>query len=380
MNELKDKVEAILFAVGKKIEIDDIAKLCSTTHIDDIKSALLELKSDYDLRNSPLMVFEEGSSWKLSVREKHLPLVQSLVAETELTKSLMETLAVIAWKYPILQSEVIHIRTNKAYDHLDQLEEMGFISRSNYGRTRQIKLTDKFFTYFDLPNPEQAQQAFRKILPDEIKDKIIKMENEINETEKAIEEAKRKKEEADSEDKNNDNQSESNDDNTQNNVDDDNIGDNNEDNIDEGIDDGSQLSNDYVNSNEDDDSDNTLTESDTVPNNPSKKTKEQLEHEREAFEDIGKELEEEYEKKHSSGIEILDFNENEDSDSNDTPSDKTIEESTKEDDDDETKKDKKKNSKDKDSNSDENDDDYSGDDNSSPSDSGINPVLEENNS
>lgn len=194
MTELKKQAEAILFAVGKKIHIAEIAKLCETQHLDDVKSALLDLQEDYKSRESPLMIFQEGDFWKLSVREKHLPLVHSLVSETELSKSLMETLAVIAWKYPILQSEVIHIRTNKAYDHLTELEDMGFISRVNYGRTKRIKLTEKFFTYFDLPSREEAQQAFRKVLPDELREKIARMEQEINDTEKAIDEAKRKKE------------------------------------------------------------------------------------------------------------------------------------------------------------------------------------------
>ncbi|MBW3003328.1 SMC-Scp complex subunit ScpB [Candidatus Woesearchaeota archaeon] len=194
MSELRNKIESILFAVGKKIEIEEIAKLVGTTHIDDVKAALLDLKEDYDKRESPLMVFQEGNSWKLSVRERHLPLVHTLVTDTELSKSLMETLAVIAWKYPVLQSEVIHIRTNKAYDHLKELEDMGFITRTTFGRTKKIKLTERFFTYFDLPSKEEAQQVFKKILPQEIQEKLLRVEQEIKATEAAIEDALRKKE------------------------------------------------------------------------------------------------------------------------------------------------------------------------------------------
>ncbi|MBW3021541.1 SMC-Scp complex subunit ScpB [Candidatus Woesearchaeota archaeon] len=194
MSELRNKIESILFAVGKKIEIEEIAKLVGTTHIDDVKAALLDLKEDYDKRESPLMVFQEGNFWKLSVRERHLPLVHTLVTDTELSKSLMETLAVIAWKYPVLQSEVIHIRTNKAYDHLKELEDMGFITRTTFGRTKKIKLTERFFTYFDLPSKEEAQQVFKKILPQEIQEKLLRVEQEIKATEAAIEDALRKKE------------------------------------------------------------------------------------------------------------------------------------------------------------------------------------------
>ncbi|MBW3014987.1 SMC-Scp complex subunit ScpB [Candidatus Woesearchaeota archaeon] len=193
MTDLKHKIEALLFASGRKMKVDEIAKLCNATNIDDVKSSLYQLKEEYDKRDSSLMLFEEGNAWKLNVKERHLDVVHSIVSETELSKSLMETLAVIAWKYPVLQSEVIHIRTNKAYDHLKELEEMGFISRSVSGRTKKIKLTDKFFTYFDLPSKERAQAVFRRILPDEIKEKIIRAEKEIMATEKAIEEALAKK-------------------------------------------------------------------------------------------------------------------------------------------------------------------------------------------
>ena len=73
----------------------------------------------------------------------------------------METLAVIAWKVPVLQSDIISIRTNKAYDHLVELEKSGFISRSKSGRTKLIKLTDRFFNYFDVKNAEAMKEKFK---------------------------------------------------------------------------------------------------------------------------------------------------------------------------------------------------------------------------
>ena len=143
--ELKNKVEAILFSVGKGMDIEDMAKLCRTNS-EEIRKRLLQLKEEYDAKGS-LMLVEEGNVWKISVREKHLPVIKKLVPETELSKTMIETLAVIAWKSPVLQSDIIKVRTNKAYDHLDQLERMGFIAREKHGRTKKIKLTEKFFDY-----------------------------------------------------------------------------------------------------------------------------------------------------------------------------------------------------------------------------------------
>ena len=114
---LKNKLEALLFSSGRKMHIEELSKLAYAKP-DDIKKALVELKTEYDDKGSSEMIVNEGDSWKLTVREQFLPLVQKIITETELSKTIMETLAVIALKYPIKQSDLIKIRTNKAYDHL----------------------------------------------------------------------------------------------------------------------------------------------------------------------------------------------------------------------------------------------------------------------
>jgi len=156
---LRNKLEALLFSSGRKMSIEELSRL-SNAKTDDIKNALVELKTEYDEKNSSVMIVNEGDSWKLTVREQFLPLVQKIVTETELSKTIMETLAVIAFKYPIKQSDLIKIRTNKSYDHLKELEEMGYITRQKHGRTNLIKLTQKFFEYFDLPE-KQLKDKFK---------------------------------------------------------------------------------------------------------------------------------------------------------------------------------------------------------------------------
>lgn len=186
--ELTKQVESILFSSGRKMPIEELTKLCKTNS-DEVNKALNQLKSKYDSEDSSLMLVEEAGSWKLTVREKYLPLVQRIVTETELPRTLIETLAVIAWKAPILQSKVIDIRTNKAYDHLKELEEAGYISREKHGRTKMIKLAKKFYDYFDLP-PEKAMEKFQKF--ESVEKAIIEKEQEAK---KLKEEVKKKREE-----------------------------------------------------------------------------------------------------------------------------------------------------------------------------------------
>ena len=175
MDEFKNKIEAILFSVGKYIPIENIAKLCNED-VQKVKESLRELQVDYENNPGSLLVLNDGEMWKLTTREEYVQVVRKVVSETELSKTLLETLAVIAFKYPIKQSDLIKIRTNKAYDHLMELERDGFITRKKYGRSRLIKLTDKFFEYFDLPR-EKLKDRFKGF--EQLADTIEGKEKEI---------------------------------------------------------------------------------------------------------------------------------------------------------------------------------------------------------
>lgn len=175
-NELKNQIEALLFACGRKMTLEEL-KLHLPASSAAIKEAAAALQKEHDERQSPVMVVQEGDSWKLTTREKYLSIVRKINPNTELTKTMMETLAVIAWKQPITQSEVIAIRTNKAYEHIGELEKMGFLVKEKYGRTFMLKLTQKFFDYFDLRDAQAAREMFSHI-------------KESEETQRKLEEAR----------------------------------------------------------------------------------------------------------------------------------------------------------------------------------------------
>ncbi len=190
---VKSKVEAVLFSTGHRISLDEIGKLCRAGK-EDVLAALQELRKEYEDKQSSLMLAEEGEFWKFTVRDHFIPMIRKIVTETELTKSVLETLAVIAFKYPILQSDLIKIRTNKAYDHLVELEKSGYISRQKHSRTNLIKLTEKFFRYFDLTE-ENLKDKFRDF--DSIAKAIKEKESEVD---KIVEEQRAKAEELKKED------------------------------------------------------------------------------------------------------------------------------------------------------------------------------------
>ncbi len=185
MEENEKKVEAVLFAVGKEISSERIASLCSL-EIPQVEAIMQILSGRYSQMNNSLQILKKENGWKLTVRDHYVPLVSSLVSNTELERPLMETLAVIAWRYPIVQSEVVKLRNAKAYDHMKQLEEMGFVMKEKYGRTFKVKLTKKFFEYFDLPSDE-AKQAFLKHVSSEVLKEAEDVGKEADEVERLTE-------------------------------------------------------------------------------------------------------------------------------------------------------------------------------------------------
>jgi len=164
MEEHENKVEAVLFTTGKFTSLGEISKMTGINSIEQIKETLINLRKEYLDRHCALEVVEQGEKWKLNIRKDYVYLTEGFLTNSELDRPTQETLAVIAYKNPVLQSEVINIRGNKAYDHVSILKELEFITSDKSGRTRLLKLTQKFYDYFD-------------IVEDKLKEKL-KIENE----------------------------------------------------------------------------------------------------------------------------------------------------------------------------------------------------------
>ena len=184
MNDNEKRIEAILFAVGKEITVDRIASLCSleSSHVEE---TLTNLQQEYAQRDHSLHLIKKENGWKLTVRDEFVPLVSTLVSSTEVERQLMETLAIIAWKYPILQADVIKLRGPVAYEHMRELETRGYVEKERFGRSYKIRLTKKFFEYFDLPSDE-AKQAFLKHVPPELLQEAENISKETDEVERLI--------------------------------------------------------------------------------------------------------------------------------------------------------------------------------------------------
>ena len=158
---LKHKIESLLFSAARRLSIAEMMRLTRAKE-EDILRFLKEYKKELEEKGGSLSLEQDGEYWQLNVKEQYIPVIKKVVTQTEMPKTIVETLAVVAYKAPVLQSGIIKIRTNKAYKHLEWLEEQNFITREKKGRTKLIRLTPKFYDYFNL-DPRQVKTAFKTV-------------------------------------------------------------------------------------------------------------------------------------------------------------------------------------------------------------------------
>ncbi len=174
MQNIKDKIEAVLFITGRSMTIEEIGQFCNIGSIGSVKEAMHALQKDYAQRPGSLEVFEEDGKYWLNIKKEFNHLSTKLLSAADLDVPTQATLALIAYKQPIHQSEIIKMRGNTAYDHIHTLKSMGFVVSEKAGRTRNLRLGQKFFDYFDV-----VEETLKQKLQDTF-EKQEKLTTEIN--------------------------------------------------------------------------------------------------------------------------------------------------------------------------------------------------------
>ncbi len=155
MEQLKSRIEAVLFTTAKALSAKEIAEILETD-TEAVEEALLDLIMDYSSRDGALEIDDENG-YILQVKEEHMDIVEKL-CPVELKPAVLRTLSVIALKEPIRQSALKDMRGSNAYEHVQELLEKGLISRTKdkNGRSFNLKTTPKFAEYFKLKGDTKA--------------------------------------------------------------------------------------------------------------------------------------------------------------------------------------------------------------------------------
>lgn len=113
MRELKALLEALLFVSPEPVSVDRLVAVLGEVTKAEVGEALGLLREDFDREGHGLQVVEIAGGFQLRTRPDYGPWIKRLErakASPKLSRSALETLAIIAYKQPIVRSEIEHIR------------------------------------------------------------------------------------------------------------------------------------------------------------------------------------------------------------------------------------------------------------------------------
>ena len=160
---LATKIEAIIYIKGRPLSIEEIfaylhqqsieSSKMSQSDRESVEDGLIELMNDYAHRDSALEIIETEAGYSLQLKNEYEDLLRELVP-AELGKGALRTLAAVALKNPILQTELIDLRGSSAYQQVAELVQLGFVRKREQadGRSYWLEVTNKFHQYFEIDN------------------------------------------------------------------------------------------------------------------------------------------------------------------------------------------------------------------------------------
>jgi segregation and condensation protein B len=156
MTNLATKIEAILYLKAQPLSVAKIAEYAGCDR-QQAEAGLLELMQDYAHRDTALEIAETPTGYCLQLREAYRDLVNTLIP-LDLGVGALRTLAAIALKGPLSQTELVELRGSGVYQHVPELVELGFVRkrRKSDSRSSWLQVTEKFYQYFQvdqLPQP-----------------------------------------------------------------------------------------------------------------------------------------------------------------------------------------------------------------------------------
>jgi len=157
---LPARLEAILYLKGRPLTLQELAELSGVSR-SEAEQGLLVLVASYAQRDTALEINHGNGRYSLQLRPGLGDLVRDLLP-VDLSTAALRTLATIALKKRILQSDLVDLRGSGAYDHIKELINQNFIERKRQsdGRSYWISLTEKFHRTFSvLPEIDGTEQS-----------------------------------------------------------------------------------------------------------------------------------------------------------------------------------------------------------------------------
>ena len=166
---LKHILESLLFVAEEPLSIQQLKSVLEIDEPDAIRSALEELIAEYDQRSGGFELRQIAGGYQFRTRAEYSEWVKKLLkpSPARLSRAALETLAIIAYKQPIIRADVEHIRGVDCGGVLRMLLEKKLIrvmGRKDipgrpmiYGTTRQFLEVFNLKDLRDLPSPKEIE-------------------------------------------------------------------------------------------------------------------------------------------------------------------------------------------------------------------------------
>lgn len=194
---LEEAAEAIIFAADEPVSAVRIAEIVSeVTGQSDVSETQVEdaverLNEEYRASDRAIEIHHWAGGYRMTTRSTLSPFIQTLFVgeqETSLSRSLMETLAVIAYRQPVTRPEVDFIRGVNSDYAIRKLLELGLADvegrADSLGRPLLYGTTSLFLEQFglssldDLPTLREVEELLDDPAFDEERAKLLQLDAE----------------------------------------------------------------------------------------------------------------------------------------------------------------------------------------------------------
>jgi len=164
-------IEAVLFATNEPITPQKIVDILGTSDVKEVRKHIDELNQKYEQMNCAFRIEGIAGGYQMLTLSPFNPWLGKLLhvrAESKLSPAALETLAIIAYKQPIMRVDVEAIRGVAAGEMIRQLIDKGLVKivgrAEELGRPLLYGTTKKFLQVFglnslkDLPTAEDLKK------------------------------------------------------------------------------------------------------------------------------------------------------------------------------------------------------------------------------
>lgn len=183
--ELRAAIEALLFTSPEPLTIRKLAQALGDLDQKTVRGALEELAAAYDAERRGFQIVEVAGGFQMATRERFAEFVLRLGTKKKppsLSGATLETLAIIAYRQPVIRAEVESIRGVESSGTIRNLLDLGLIEvvgrKEVLGRPPLYGTTEKFLRTFglrklsELPSIRGLKERLNEVKAEEAKDQV----------------------------------------------------------------------------------------------------------------------------------------------------------------------------------------------------------------